>query len=60
MMGDYIFRAKITFSDATVTVTANTIEEARQMVEDGNWDSDDVSGASTSDWEITDRGKLNE
>jgi hypothetical protein len=35
-----------------VTVSAETIEEAREKANDAEWDDDGLGGAELSDWEV--------
>ena len=51
---EYIVRIDLHLSGACVFVDATSPEEAERKVKAGEWDHEEMGGASWDDWRVTD------
>jgi hypothetical protein len=59
-MSRYVFRAKLVFRGAHVTVEADSLEQAQEKAEVGDWQESSTDCAELADFEITSAGELDE
>ncbi len=59
-MTEYQFRGEIKLSGVWFTVSAETLEQARERAGAGEWDYYETDSAETVDWEVYPKEYLND